>query len=400
MDNTFYPALALCGGGGKGAYQIGVMKTLNELGLAEKIECFSGTSVGALNAALLTAVDIETAEHIWTHFVSPSNMLGNIEQGSLSVSRDAIVSILDYIGIDNIKRGRPVYVCTYNTATHLPETFLLNERSHEDIIRLLLASSALPPVYSPVRLEGVKYVDGGATALGNTPVDVLVTSGYKKILILALDNEFNEYDVRTPVSYMSPVNIAERVNLHTLYPDVDFGIIKPSTNVSFSALDTVDFSQKNIQKRILLGQQDAKAFFEDASLSGSDGALGEDSGKTGVSKEAGKPVKRLKRSEYIRKVNEEIRRLAKVSITCKKDFEAFVGTSRFANLNVKSGTLGGRFFYEDIFECDGWRIQQHVKVLRPHYRILDENNVRRAWTLSPKELLDNLKSFKKHYKNL
>ncbi len=131
------------------------------------------------------------------------------------------------------------------------------------IKKLLLASSALPPVYSPVKIGDVKFVDGGATALGNTPVEILTGLGHKKILIIALDNEFNEYDVRTTASYLSPINTSERVNLHTRYPDVEFGIIKPSTTASFSPLDTIDFSQKNIANRILLGHEDAKAFLED-----------------------------------------------------------------------------------------------------------------------------------------
>ena len=43
--------LVLEGGGGKGSYQIGVLKAIRELGLEKKIVAVSGTSVGALNAA-------------------------------------------------------------------------------------------------------------------------------------------------------------------------------------------------------------------------------------------------------------------------------------------------------------------------------------------------------------
>jgi NTE family protein len=40
------------GGGGKGSYQIGAWKAIRDMGIEPYITCVSGTSVGALNAAL------------------------------------------------------------------------------------------------------------------------------------------------------------------------------------------------------------------------------------------------------------------------------------------------------------------------------------------------------------
>ena len=55
--------LVLEGGGAKGAYQIGAFKALREAGI--KIKGISGTSVGALNGALICMGDLEKAEKIW-----------------------------------------------------------------------------------------------------------------------------------------------------------------------------------------------------------------------------------------------------------------------------------------------------------------------------------------------
>ena len=44
--------LVLSGGGGKGAYELGVWKALVEMKLDKYIEVISGTSIGAFNAAL------------------------------------------------------------------------------------------------------------------------------------------------------------------------------------------------------------------------------------------------------------------------------------------------------------------------------------------------------------
>ncbi len=57
--------LVFSGGGGKGAYEIGVWKYMHEQGLDRYVKAVSGTSVGALNAALFVGSSFERAEKIW-----------------------------------------------------------------------------------------------------------------------------------------------------------------------------------------------------------------------------------------------------------------------------------------------------------------------------------------------
>ena len=57
--------IVFAGGGGKGAFQIGVWKYLHEKGLDQLIDGVSGTSVGALNSLLFINGDLEIAEKIW-----------------------------------------------------------------------------------------------------------------------------------------------------------------------------------------------------------------------------------------------------------------------------------------------------------------------------------------------
>lgn len=52
------------GGGAKGAYQLGVWKALWDLGI-RKFCTVAGTSVGALNAALVAQHDPKKGEEIW-----------------------------------------------------------------------------------------------------------------------------------------------------------------------------------------------------------------------------------------------------------------------------------------------------------------------------------------------
>ena len=49
----------------KGAYEIGVWKYLHETGLDQYVRAVSGTSVGALNAALFVGSSYEVAENLW-----------------------------------------------------------------------------------------------------------------------------------------------------------------------------------------------------------------------------------------------------------------------------------------------------------------------------------------------
>ena len=57
--------LVLAGGGGKGAYQVGVLKVLQEQGLLEDVTAISGASIGAVNAMLYSMNDMERMYQAW-----------------------------------------------------------------------------------------------------------------------------------------------------------------------------------------------------------------------------------------------------------------------------------------------------------------------------------------------
>ena len=64
LDLTKEYGIVLDGGGARGAYQIGAWKALKEAGV--KINAVAGTSVGALNGALICMDDVENAVRIWS----------------------------------------------------------------------------------------------------------------------------------------------------------------------------------------------------------------------------------------------------------------------------------------------------------------------------------------------
>ena len=50
---------------------------------------------------------------------------------------------------------------------------------------------------------------------------------------------------------------------------------------------------------------------------------------------------------------------------------------KFSLPNINFPTMGGILFWNDLARCNGWRMQQNT--ITQHIRILDPDNVRRAW---------------------
>ena len=63
LDTSKTYAIALEGGGAKGAYQVGAWRALEDAGI--RYNAVSGTSVGALNGAMMAMRDLPNAEKLW-----------------------------------------------------------------------------------------------------------------------------------------------------------------------------------------------------------------------------------------------------------------------------------------------------------------------------------------------
>ncbi|MBQ9938060.1 MAG: patatin-like phospholipase family protein, partial [Oscillospiraceae bacterium] len=61
-------AIVLGGGGSRGGYHIGVWKALRELGI--DYQMVTGTSVGALNGAIMAQNDFESAVKMWENLTT------------------------------------------------------------------------------------------------------------------------------------------------------------------------------------------------------------------------------------------------------------------------------------------------------------------------------------------
>ena len=237
--------LVLAGGGGKGAYQAGVFKALAEKGISDYIVGVSGASVGALNLVLFESGDVKMAETIWGD-ISPEQFLDispemiDFKEGF--VSRDGLLKIINnYVNLEDIRKSeRSLYVSVTEfdengegegTAKYLS----LNYKSQQEIRDILLASSAIPIIYSPVKINGKMYRDGGLK--DNLPIRPLYIEGIRNFIVVGLSTE-------TKIKYDK-------------FPDANFLFIKPRKSIGEFWDGTLDFTSTGAKIRMEIGYMDA-----------------------------------------------------------------------------------------------------------------------------------------------
>jgi NTE family protein len=291
--------LVLAGGGGKGAYEIGVWQALRDLGLEQSVTAVSGTSVGALNAALFATGDLERARTVWrdlspTHIIfspdpdkaeaqiaqllsSPglgqrfkdflhrgsvpdplvpvsvgatastalfflrNRLLPTLSQLLMSgiISADGLGEMID--GAVDCARLAASPVRCYATCLRIPwlkpDRFLLNGRAPEDIRAILQASAAIPFFFPMGSVEKRLYLDGGLPPWGdNVPVRPLYElEGCRTILVVHLSGS-------------SKVDAG-------LFPEARLVEIFPSAELGGPA-GTFDFTAKGARWRMELGYRD------------------------------------------------------------------------------------------------------------------------------------------------
>ena len=199
--------LVLAGGGGKGAYQVGVLKVLQEQGLLEDVTAISGASIGAVNAMLYSMNDMERMYQAWneidmdTVFDIDLNMLA---EKRMYFSRNEMLAMFEkYIDMEKIKADfRDIYVSISRlNETQQPEQVeyrRLEDYDADTIRKILLASTALPVMYEAVEIDGKKYRDGGL--LDNEPIFTGRAKEFRQMLgekdaLRALKTKFHPDDL-------------------------------------------------------------------------------------------------------------------------------------------------------------------------------------------------------------
>lgn len=238
LDSSKTYAIALEGGGAKGAYEVGVWQALEEAGI--RYSAVSGTSVGALNGAMMVMRDFDRAVSAWRD-IRLSDVIdvdGEEEAGlrkvlsgelELSDIHELIPQVFDIIrnrGLDvgplrewihemvdekRIKESDvEFFVSTVSLTDMKGLEIKVNDLPEDEICDMLLAS-AYHPSFRMEKLGGKLYTDGGF--VDTLPLHALVENGYKDIIAVRIPGRGIEKRFRMP----------EDVNVTVIDTDSDLG---------------------------------------------------------------------------------------------------------------------------------------------------------------------------------
>lgn len=198
--------LVLEGGGARGAYQIGAYKALIEEDFI--FNGVSGTSIGALNGALIVQGDASHAYELWED-LHPSelfgvplnswNMLmdGDFQFGDIPELFNTLKSVVRSKGLDIQKvkallrkviieeklRKSPLDFgfVTYSLSDRKTLEYYKEDIPQGEMIDYLMASANFP-IFQVEKLGGKILIDGGVS--DNLPVQLLIKKGYRELVII------------------------------------------------------------------------------------------------------------------------------------------------------------------------------------------------------------------------
>ena len=211
--------IALSGGGAKGAAHIGVLKALEENSLIPSY--ISGTSIGSIVGGLYaigyTAKDLEKVSKYFSKnyfmFLDPCypqyaisvfqfltrstiTMSGLIRGNKLEAylkkltkNKHISETNMRFISpcVDLLTSKTVAYTNSIDNLPKLPNIVWKNNASLAEVMR---ASSSLPAIFYPKRLNNALLIDGGIT--DNLPINLLYSTGEKNILAIDLSQEYEK----------------------------------------------------------------------------------------------------------------------------------------------------------------------------------------------------------------
>ncbi|MFJ4849265.1 patatin-like phospholipase family protein [Streptomyces sp. NPDC088733] len=182
-------AFVLQGGGSLCAAQVGALRALTQAGITPDLVV--GSSAGALNGAAFAAdpsiEGLDRLEALWLGLkrrnvapISPRTLIrAALGRGEAAVSSAALRRTLrDGMGVARLEDAAvPVHIVTTDIDTGAAVVL-----SRGDAVPALLASSAFPGLYPPVRVGERRLIDGGVSA--DTPVLQAEALGATTIYVL------------------------------------------------------------------------------------------------------------------------------------------------------------------------------------------------------------------------
>jgi NTE family protein len=193
-----FRALVLPGGGGRGAYQVGVSKALHERGI--EFDLAFGTSIGGINATLMAQGNLKRLEDLWCNirgkdvFSLPSaHQIGRLVLGhklGLLDTRPLEDLLRREVDLQKLKASKTkIGWCTTDLCSLETRLITIDDIvSTNELIDVLMATSAIPMAFPPRHVQGKGlWVDGGLVR--NTPVETAIQMGADEVYMVLLHPE-------------------------------------------------------------------------------------------------------------------------------------------------------------------------------------------------------------------
>ena len=234
--------LVLSGGGVKGVAHIGVIQALLERNIKPTV--ISGASAGAIVGALYangtSPADMvmffkDTPLFKYTHF--------SINKPGLLDTDKYFSSFQKYFPIDTFEAlEKQLFVATTNLQTGEPHIF-----NEGELLRTVLASAALPPVFSPVEIGGELHADGGI--MNNFPVEPLVG-----ITDFIIGSDTSAFKIVGSDLLKNSIQLSQRTNLLMLHANFKNKLHIPNLLFAPEKLNDIGLlDKKGIEKSYTIG---------------------------------------------------------------------------------------------------------------------------------------------------
>ncbi|MFN2588914.1 MAG: patatin-like phospholipase family protein [Actinomycetota bacterium] len=183
-------AFALSGGGPLGALQVGSLRALTDHGVVPDL--LVGTSVGAINATFLAfnpgSEGPAELEKLWlamteAELFPPGRFRAPwarfLARGDHVFENKGLRRMVERrIGTPQFEDARvPLAIVATELYTGAEKVF-----TSGPVVEPLLASTAMPSIYPPVEVDGVRYIDGGVA--NNVPIAPAISLGAKTIYVM------------------------------------------------------------------------------------------------------------------------------------------------------------------------------------------------------------------------
>ncbi|MDA2914373.1 patatin-like phospholipase family protein [Acidobacteriia bacterium AH_259_A11_L15] len=235
-------ALVLGGGGSRGAIEVGLYRALVELGIG--IDLIVSSSIGAVNGALIAAgLSPAELEDSWKA-LRTRDVVGSrwrylrLLTGASSVFGNHPLRRLlhRWLPVRSFRELR-IPLVIVGTDLETAETAVLTKG---DLIDAILASTALPGLFPPVRWRGRRLVDGGLS--NNMPIDLAVERGAGRVIGMlchcakGLPPRANLVSILGQ-SFSLAINARFRCDMRLYEPQVKLHILEPCIEPNLELLD-------------------------------------------------------------------------------------------------------------------------------------------------------------------